>query len=342
MATKVNEEWSRLLDRLLMRPVPDDDELEASASDRIDKADTDNSAELHQSSLPNSVITSCVHIENLPPDTSSLILSHLHPCDLHNFSLASSKCSKMFSTESLWRSKFRDRWNCVVDSNVGGESCNGFWRRAYKAAHCNPHDLWVRHWNCVFPEDVTVSSGRTVIPTLPCRNSCGNLFDMSVEGGNDKESLREHEYSAAALDLCPTCRHHPMLNGYSSDVVRAVHNELEYAKQSSHIAEECDPVHRAEVVAAAHALLANKGDEEMNSLGVESTTARTIHYSTMYSVAKWCRNVRLGDDNPAAAKEDESSNCSSLLHRFHNQLTRKQPNNSTSQSISIRWLEFPH
>jgi len=73
---------------------------------------------------------------------------------------------------------------------------------------------------------------------------------------------------------------------------------------------EEDPVERAEAVAAAHALLNNSpsGDgavpgDARRALG--STRARAVHYSTQYSVAKWCRNVHdVGVGLRAAAREE--------------------------------------
>jgi hypothetical protein len=128
-------------------------------------------------------------------------------------------------------------------------------------------------------------------------------------------------YDASSLRFCPTCRYHPMSRRCNSNIVQAVEEELAYANDQS----SDDPVHNAQVAAAAHSLLANKESESFQ--GLESTTARAVHYSTMYSIAKWCRNVRLGD---------ASSSNSTMLHRFYNQHALQPQSQQTIQHEAIR------
>ena len=368
------DEWSRLLHGLLNRSVPS---LSANGKDVVHGTEASSNyvkhmamktskADDHSSSLPacssrsqtvaapTSTSSTTPNLQNLPPDASSLILSHLYPHELHSFSLMSHKGYEMFSSELLWRWKFRDRWNCYPDFDGCGDavdcraeqspnrtagkvssSSNGrnFWRQAYIAAHNNPHDLWIRHWNCVYPEDVTTCPGRTVVPTIrvDCRES-----DLVRDGGKkhnegeSKEAEFEKNFNAPSLALCPTCRYHPMLqfpSGYNSDVVRAVRDELEFAKRpdsSEDNVREDDPVDSAEVVAAAHSLLVNKFSYSDTTsffhVHLESTLARSIHYSSLYSIAKWCRNIRLGNKGSGGDADENEPENSSLLQRFHNQL----------------------
>jgi hypothetical protein len=47
----------------------------------------------------------------------------------------------------------------------GGDDL-GFWKRCFVEAHRNPHNLWVRHWNCVSPEDATTCARRNEMVPL--------------------------------------------------------------------------------------------------------------------------------------------------------------------------------
>ena len=340
MATEKDEsdQWTTLLHRLLNREVPsvtDEDAKPPAAEQQHDDFVNTSSRDYRskqQSSPPRpispTVLQAKPSIQTLPPDTISQILSHLHPHELFNFSITSKRGNTSFNHELLWRYKFVDRWNCSdlesqadVDSSRENDNCSklgGFWKQAYRSAYKNTHDLWIRHWDCVFPEDVSTAHGRTVIPAM--RRSI-----KEIQPEETIQTTLQRSYCSSSLNLCPMCRYHPMLqNGYNSDVVRAVRDELDYAKrENTSVIEEDDPVQKAEVVAAAHSLLANEQSNcDANSRSLDSTMARAINYSTMYSIAKWCRNVRLGNDSD-----------SSLLHRFHNKLCRNENEQATSQKL---------
>eukprot|EP00804_Cyclotella_cryptica_P001618 CCRYP_014943-RA/>CCRYP_014943-RA protein AED:0.27 eAED:0.27 QI:197/1/1/1/1/1/3/0/1278 len=369
-----DDEWSRLVQGLLSRSVPS---LPTGNKDGVHETDIDNSLKHtsmmiskydgQSSSLPSCTLRSQTvaartntsspthNIQTLPPDASSLILSHLHPHDLHSFSLTSHKGHEMFCSELLWRLKFLDRWNCYPDFDCCGDaesdwltdklphmavnrpsSARSFWRQAYIAAHNNTHDLWIRHWNCVYPEDVTTCPGRTVVPTIRV-DYCGSDLARDHVGkeheNETKETEFEKNYNATSLRMCPTCRYHPMLqypSGYNSDVFRAVRDELDFANQQNYNEDnvmEDDPVNKAEVVAAAHSLLAHKySNSDASNLFhncLQSTLARAIHYSSMYSIAKWCRNIRLRYEGSGGTifDKNESGNLS-LLEMFHDRLGR--------------------
>lgn len=335
MATDSNfrdgsDQWTAILHRLLHRTTPslsgDNDEYEYEFDENENEGRSARNSHRKNSSpssspleIPSTERQSATCIQSLPPDATSHILIHLHPHDLFNFSITSTKGNIAFSNEVLWRNKFIARWNCPdidiqPDCQDRGSS---YWRRAYKAAHKNTHDLWIRHWNCVYPEDVTTCPGRTVIPTIRY-NQC------HVCNEEDQDAL-EKSYNSTVLSLCPHCRYHPMLQGgsrYNTDIFRAIRDELGYNATDS-----VDPVKQAEIVGAAHSLLVNQPNIGASSL--TSTMTKTIHYSTMYSVAKWCRNMRLDD----ALRSEECTNNSSQLHILHNQLSRKKSHTSNGQDV---------
>ena len=290
-------------------------------------------------------------IESLPPDTTSHILSFLLPHELFDVCLISKSGYDMFNCDLLWKIKFRSRWNCLPDvvppvriignddddsaaaaaaisSSISSSSDhddgeNDFWKRCFINAHTNAHDLWIRHWNCVTPEDVTTVVGRTVIPD-------DYYLDWSDKGDGDRrlrlmqknqQQMREEEgevnefqnqFDSPIMKCCPTCRYHPMLQhptGYYSNVNEAVEAELHYAarEEREDAQQQEDPVETAEIVASAHALLCNSPPKTTaGGSDLESSVSKAIHYATQYSVAKWCRNLRQGDS------------LSSLLDRYYN------------------------
>lgn len=308
-----------LLHRMLNRSVPSPaaDETEVEVVDAIPQLDEEDNCSSRQEMRAQNLL-------DLPPDATATILSHLHPHDLFNFSSTSKRGNKSFCNELLWKSKFIARWNCP-DFHVQADletknalSKNGdFWRHAYKSAFENTHDLWIRHWNCVYPEDVSTCHGRTVIPRIR----------SNAQGNKVKQCKVERSYNSSSLRLCPTCRYHPMLqnhNGYNSDVLQAVEDELEYSRTLSDqprvvgASDEDDPVQHAEVEAAACSILNTP------------TAVKTIHYSTIYSVAKWCRNIRLAGAN---------GNEATLLNDFHHQLRKNKLSPKSIQNKAIRAFE---
>jgi hypothetical protein len=63
----------------------------------------------------------------------------------------------------------RGRWRRGpggIEGEEDGGDDSGFWKRCYVEAHRNPHNLWVRHWNCVSPEDATTCTRRNEMVPL--------------------------------------------------------------------------------------------------------------------------------------------------------------------------------
>ncbi|KAL9183382.1 hypothetical protein ACHAXT_005169 [Thalassiosira profunda] len=267
-------------------------------------------------------------LEGLPPDASAHLLSYLYPYEMFHFALVSKRGREMCNNDELWRIKFRTRWNCPPDPEhvvrAGGEGDGSeegtsgggsgetrtFWRRCYVAAHRNPHDLWVRHWNCAYPEDVTTCPGRTAVPDVRFEGGeggCPGRMHHLQNGGQRNAAIEDacQELARTLLDAtgmraCPTCRYHPMLHPEGcDDVLGAMECEMKFARQRARDeaqlsgrggAPESDPVRCTEVAAAAHALLANAA-EGARADGRDSSPARAVHCSTRHSMAKWCRNV---------------------------------------------------
>jgi hypothetical protein len=391
-----------------------------NSSQNNKSATTNNSSSKKKSSSKKS------QFESLSTDITSHILSYLHPTELYNISLTSWYGYGMFNCDLLWRCNFSVRWNCdpdfdildhhhhnrnnTIDDATASESENsgnnsssssnngGFWKKCFINSYTNPHDLWVRHWNCVYPEDVTIVAGRTVIPTNRLRIQQQQqqlqqrrLQQLGVQEGkvqqqernNEEEEILtkfQKEFDSPMLRYCPTCRYYPTtLNStatsnnnigyYSNEVVNeAVNAELCYAnhqlkwhqrqqQQQEQQQEQDDPIETAEIVATAHALLNNSsqpsssirrrrsydnattdaatGGGRYGTLHGGSSISKTIYYATQYSVAKWCRHLRMiadnhnndededDDDGDDGGGQDEftTKTCSSsLLDRFNNNI----------------------
>jgi hypothetical protein len=248
------EEWARIRQLIPDWIVGDDDTQDQESVDN-EKVLVLDEGGVEASSSPS-------RVEQLGPDVSAMILSHLSVSEILNTtSFLSKTMHRACLTNELWRTKFVARWNCPsLDSNVN-------WFEAYKAAYGNSHDLWVTHWNCVSPNDGD-SPGRCCIPDA----SAAKSVSFSHQPGTNVT------FMSPWIKHCPTCR-------YSSDhgtlppIIQQAINEEERGSKND------DPVEQAEAAAAAHSLLLNEND----SL---TTRARAVFATTEYAIAKWCRNER--------------------------------------------------
>ena len=349
-----------LVERLLNRPPPPsrDDFINNNSTATV--TDESNNGTLNQTSSSSSPSKKSA-FESLPPDSASLVLSFLLPHELYDVSLTSKSGYDMFNCDLLWKIKFNSRWNCSPDmpmvigdtatsnkNNDGDEetdhsvgakysktAMNGFWKNAFINAHSFPHDLWIRHWNCVTPEDVTTVAGRTVIPADCIGENCDEVMrrklsycwnNIRMDSNINEDIIAfQKQFDPTIMKCCPACRYHPALhpNGYSN-VKEAMEAELIYAAkqedENDTNNQHPDPVETAEIVAGAHSMLCNS---PLNTrTGLQSSVSKAIHHATQYSVAKWCRNLRTSEGN------------SSLLDRYSDIFERSNANSDTISSQS--------
>ena len=197
------------------------------------------------------------------------------------------------------------------------------WYRSYRNAHRNPHDLWLTHWNCALPHDGT-SPGRCAVPDLkfvPAADDgdCTSTSDASPTSHASNVHCREDDgYDSPLMRKCPTCRHHPVLNPRLAEMESALDAELNFADGRSSVCYEedkltagiassvVDPIMKARVVAKAHSLLLrrdfgprnekqNTDNDELSRYDISTTPAKAIFRSSLYSAAKWARNLRESD-----------------------------------------------
>lgn len=251
-----DKEWAHIKE-LIPDWIGEYDEDDAA---NIEKEEQETSHAEDDSS--NALQRSPCWLEQLGPDVSALILSHLSVSELLNVTcLLSKSMYRACHTNELWRSKFVARWN--YDHQAQVES----WLDAYKAAYGNSHDLWVTHWNCVTPNDGD-SPGRCCIT-----DGCTKAVDCVQDDSNGLKS--------PWMEYCPTCRYSSGEGGslLPPIVKQAIDREVSQQMDNK------DTVDEAEMTAAAHALLLQE-DESLTS------RARAIFATTQYAIAKWCRRER--------------------------------------------------
>jgi len=85
-------------------------------------------------------------IDRLPPDVFVVLCSYLTIRDIFSIAESSKSLYKKVKNPDLWLEKFQCRWN-YQDETITD------WYFAYQQAYCNPHNVWITHWNCVKPND---------------------------------------------------------------------------------------------------------------------------------------------------------------------------------------------
>jgi hypothetical protein len=114
-------------------------------------------------------------LEQLAPDLSAVVLQHLTVQEIAMVSTISKALLIAARNSGLWKLKFESRWNFDMQEKD--------WYQAYRRAYDN-HDLWMTHWNCVYPDD-GLSPGRCCIHDVD----------------NHSPSQEPHNH------LCPSCRY---------------------------------------------------------------------------------------------------------------------------------------
>ena len=137
-------------------------------------------------------------LEAFSDDVSGLILSHLDLQEIANVSLVSQRLYKSCRSNTLWKTLMAFRWNILLPDNVDEQQPpekNHF--AAYQRAHAHPHDLWISHWNIVFPHD-GLAPGRCFLREVDdandCRKHCG------------EKHCADGSASSNPLSCCPHCR----------------------------------------------------------------------------------------------------------------------------------------
>lgn len=155
---------------------------------------------------------STVPVERMSEDVSALILSHL---GLHEIAAVSETSKILFQacrSDTLWKRLFEYRWN--VPNNKEKD-----YFQAYRQAHEHPHDLWVTHWNCVYPAE-GLTPGRCCL-----RQTKRHL----------KNSFQGH---TSELAKCPYCRDWHRMQGenaheFKSDGQQMAHQTLQLQRRLS-------------------------------------------------------------------------------------------------------------
>jgi hypothetical protein len=211
---------------------------------------------------------------------SSYILSFLDLNSIRCFASCSVTCHAMATHNTLWKTLFDRFWSVFLGQEGGVTTCGatttkGFWKQCFRNAYTHEHLLWVTHWNCIFPDsdEASLQPGRCCIP-----------HDCMLESFPEEETV--HSASHNLHLMCPTCRYHPCLHG-TVPVDSALEQELNFQNQT--LKEDPISTSRQRLIYAAQT--ENDTDELAGDRAATVTSARLIYYSTLYSVAKWCRSI---------------------------------------------------
>lgn len=134
-------------------------------------------------------------LETFSDDVTAVILSHLSLREISDCAVVSRSMHASCRSNTLWKRLFGSRWNVSndEDNNENDERSN-FYFEAYVRAHYHPHDLWITHWNCVYPSD-SISPGRCCIQS-PQQHSAPQR-----SGTNNTRAA-----ACWCCETCPNCR----------------------------------------------------------------------------------------------------------------------------------------
>lgn len=127
-----------------------------------------------------------VSVAHLCDDVATQILIHL---SLAEIAAVSETCKSLYQvcrSNRLWKYLFEYRWNVPTNGASSGHLPEQDYVSAYQRAHWYPHDLWVTHWNCVYPAE-------GLAPGRCCIRSMERKTRQAFHGGTVQ---------------CPTCRSH--------------------------------------------------------------------------------------------------------------------------------------
>jgi hypothetical protein len=178
----------------------------------------------------------------------------------------------------LWHFKFRARWPCSSSSSSSSpwndnhhgsdqehnNNDSNSWYISYQRAYRHPHDLWITHWNCVYPNDA-LSPGQCCVS--PPSAHCNTTTNGRRRSRNGKDDDDDHS------NLCPTCRYDDLSTNIFQ---RAWQREVLYQRHGKLQTE--DPVTRAQ---------RNLQEQEDHT----TTLAKRMAWTTQYFLAKACRRL---------------------------------------------------
>jgi hypothetical protein len=145
------------------------------------------------------------NLPDLPTDVLALVLSHLELLEIAAVSLVSRATYQACRDSVVWKVLLEFRWNVgqgrvspallEEDENSSPTTRSMDYYRAYQNAHRNPHTLWIRHRNIVYPGD-GLTPGRCCIDSSSCQKHASEADRPRRQGSNNRSKIR----------LCPHCR----------------------------------------------------------------------------------------------------------------------------------------
>ena len=178
-----------------------------------------------------------------------------------------------------------------------------------------PHNLWVQHWNCISPKNITMCAGWTVSPNKCWRGNEQGFKRVVInrQKGHPRwkgqKFLRPIQFAVSSwmshvlILSCPSS--HGEGKGIHQTFVLWVHQSM------------------AEVVGTVHVLLSHSTEDSMWNDALEILAVRTIYYLTRYSIQKWCQHLH-AYVTWVAGKGGTQDKYALLLDGYHNLIEENQ------------------
>ena len=168
------------------------------ATPDLSNADLNNTAPMATEPLPlpdHDTTTTAITLESLSMDLlGGQVLSYLQLTEINAVAVASKRLCLASRSNALWKVMMARRWK--MDDRTFQALWRGQnWYLAYQEAYKNPDDLWIFHWNCVYPEDGLVSGRCCIYDDNIISNPTNSRMGDARKNGRD--------------DLCPPCRFFP-------------------------------------------------------------------------------------------------------------------------------------
>jgi hypothetical protein len=174
--------------------------------------------------LPTSSSSKTTMMETFDYELAALIFMHLSLSEIVRIALVSKSFYAASRSNAVWKKLFAQRWNVENRNhpyilhnnhrNNNNSACKEdtatntiCFYKEYQKAHSHPHDLWITHWNCVYPCDA-ITPGRCGIVSHPNNNNNKPSIPLTTT----TKRQRDTNTNTTMLDcceycsICPNCR----------------------------------------------------------------------------------------------------------------------------------------
>jgi hypothetical protein len=236
-------------------------------------------------------------LELLAPDLSARVLQHLTVQEIVTVVATVSRTMHAVSQCSdLWRLKFVARWN--LGEGEGGEqssppdyhhnyssSSSSFvapsshrfsikdWYQAYRQAYENIDDLWITHWNCLYPSD-GLAPGRCCVQEEEEKQPSHDESSSSSSSSSSLTTNNINNMDRGQPQLhrfCPNCRSQRYRQGQSDPISSTKNSTTTFTPKTISTL--------AQAIAAATSLRLQQEQQRLETTIAFPYTTRKAHYA---------------------------------------------------------------